>query len=177
MKRLLAFLDKTLDVFTIIMTLGIVVCVSLQVLFRFVLEFPAPWTEEIARYMFVYLTFIGSAIAVREKTHITIEVLVERLPLVIRTFFLLFVQFGIVFFLIVLMIGSWYMVQNSGNVTSSSLLWLKMSHIYFGVFLGSVLMIFYSILRIFDIFIEFTRGQNSKNKLSQISGEVKVINK
>ena len=31
---------------------GFLVCVSLQVLFRYVLEEPLPWSEELARYLF-----------------------------------------------------------------------------------------------------------------------------
>lgn len=161
MKRLLGALDRTLDVFTIIMTIGIVVFVSLGVIFRFVLNYPAPWTQEMARYMFVYLTFIGSALAVREKTHITIDILVEALPRLLKTIILLLVQVGIIYFLAILSAGSWYMVQESTEVSAATLRWVKMSYIYFGVFAGTVLMIFYSLVRSVEIIIEGVKGKSN----------------
>jgi TRAP-type C4-dicarboxylate transport system permease small subunit len=160
-KLLLKYLDKTLDLFTIAMTVGIVLFVSLGIVFRFVLNFSAPWTQEMARYMFIYLTFIGSAIAVRENTHITIDMLLDMFPKLLKTVILIFVQVGIISFLVILTIGSWYMVQNSGGVSTASLRWMKMSHIYFSVFAGSILMIFYTLLRAFDIIIDYAKG--SKN--------------
>jgi TRAP-type C4-dicarboxylate transport system permease small subunit len=160
LNRLLSILDQTLDVFTIIMTIGIVLFVTLGVFFRFVINFPAPWTQEMARYMFIYLTFIGSALAVREKTHITIDILVDVFPKLLKTIILLFVQVGIIFFLIILSIGSWYMVKESGDVSSATLRWVKMSHIYFSVFAGSILMIFYSLVRSAEIIRNYFQKVN-----------------
>jgi TRAP-type C4-dicarboxylate transport system permease small subunit len=54
--------------------------VFLQFFSRYVLNDSAAWTEEIARYMLMWTTFIGAAIVMRRGTNIAVEVLMHRLP-------------------------------------------------------------------------------------------------
>jgi TRAP-type C4-dicarboxylate transport system permease small subunit len=45
-----------------------------QVFWRYFLELPLTWSEEIARYLFIIVTYIGASIAVYEKSHIEINI-------------------------------------------------------------------------------------------------------
>ncbi|MGE5454981.1 MAG: TRAP transporter small permease [Methylocystaceae bacterium] len=45
----------------------------LQVVFRYFLHMPLSWSEELARYLFVASTFMGAAIATREREHVEIN--------------------------------------------------------------------------------------------------------
>jgi TRAP-type C4-dicarboxylate transport system permease small subunit len=47
---------------------------------RYVLDDSAAWTEEIARYLLVVVTFVGSAMAVRRNSHIHVEFIYRWLP-------------------------------------------------------------------------------------------------
>ena len=47
---------------------------------RYVLEDSAAWTEEIARYLLIVVTFVGASMAVRRNTHIHVEFLYRYLP-------------------------------------------------------------------------------------------------
>jgi TRAP-type C4-dicarboxylate transport system permease small subunit len=47
---------------------------------RYVLEDSAAWTEEIARYLLIIVTFLGGSMAVRRNTHIHVEFLYRFLP-------------------------------------------------------------------------------------------------
>lgn len=47
---------------------------------RYVLSDSAGWTEEIARYLLIGVTFLGSSMAVRRNTHIQVEFLYRFLP-------------------------------------------------------------------------------------------------
>ncbi len=51
-----------------------------QVFARYVLNDPSPYSEEAARYLFVAVVFIGAAGAVRDRSHVGIPFVVERLP-------------------------------------------------------------------------------------------------
>jgi TRAP-type C4-dicarboxylate transport system permease small subunit len=52
----------------------------LQVFTRFVVRDPLSWTEEVARYLYVYVVFLGSSAAVSDRSHVAIDFLVLRLP-------------------------------------------------------------------------------------------------
>lgn len=38
------------------------------------------WSEELARYLMIYLTYVGASIGVKQKSHIAIEFVVSKFP-------------------------------------------------------------------------------------------------
>ena len=58
----------------------IVATIAIEVLRRFGLAYSSIWGEEIARYAFIYLVWIGAAAAVHDRAHIRIDVLLHYLP-------------------------------------------------------------------------------------------------
>ena len=57
----------------------IVVTIAMEVIRRFVLSYSSIWGEEIARYAFIYLAWIGAAATVKDRAHIRIDVLMHYL--------------------------------------------------------------------------------------------------
>lgn len=53
----------------------IVVTIGTEVIRRFALSYSSTWAEEVARYAFIYLVWIGVAAAVRDRGHIRIDVI------------------------------------------------------------------------------------------------------
>ena len=51
-----------------------------QVFTRYVMEDPAGWTEEIARYFLVAVVFIGAAMSVRKNNHIQVDYFYRLMP-------------------------------------------------------------------------------------------------
>ena len=54
--------------------------VFLQFFTRYVLNNSLGWTEEIARYLLICVTFIGAVMAVRKRSHIAVEFLYRWVP-------------------------------------------------------------------------------------------------
>jgi TRAP-type transport system small permease protein len=51
-----------------------------QVFTRYVMDDPAGWTEEIARYFLVAIVFIGAAMSVRKNNHIQVDYFYRLIP-------------------------------------------------------------------------------------------------
>jgi TRAP-type C4-dicarboxylate transport system permease small subunit len=73
-----ASLDRNLERWALLVFYGmLVITMSVEVLRREVFSYSSVWGEEIVRYSFIYLVWIGAAAAVRERAHIRIDVLFE----------------------------------------------------------------------------------------------------
>src|SRR5215470_19795575 len=63
---------------------AITVLVSYQVFARYVLNDTPPWSEELCRYLFVWVSFLGACVAMRRAAHLGVDSLVVRLPTGVR---------------------------------------------------------------------------------------------
>lgn len=87
-----------------------VIIVFAQVITRFILKSPLAWSEEIARYMFIWLVWIGAAYATKENKNIKIDLLSSKFTGAMKVFADIFVA--------VLFIGlMMFMLYTSGKVT------------------------------------------------------------
>lgn len=75
MKKVLNLVKKAELIVMIILLLGMAGSSFSQVVFRLVLKRPLAWTEELSRYLFVWLTFIGGALVVAEGGHFKMDIL------------------------------------------------------------------------------------------------------
>ncbi len=86
---------------------GFFVCVLLQVVYRYVLEAPLPWTEELARYLFVWAAMLAAAVSVGRNDQFNIAIFADSLgPRGRFRIELLIVFLGLVFALILVWYGS-----------------------------------------------------------------------
>jgi TRAP-type transport system small permease protein len=72
--------------------------VFLQFYTRYVLNDSVGWTEEIARYLLIGVTFVGSIMAMRKGTHIAVEALLVFAPKELKHWTLVIVDFVVAVF-------------------------------------------------------------------------------
>ncbi|WP_352425027.1 TRAP transporter small permease [Aminomonas paucivorans] len=68
-----------------------VVLVFFQVVMRYVFQNSLSWSEELARYIFLWQTWLGASYAVKEHRHLRVEMLADRFKGRARLVFELFV--------------------------------------------------------------------------------------
>ncbi len=56
------------------------VVVFLQVVYRYVLTQPLHWSEELARYLFVWLSILGATLGVQKQGHFGLEIFFRMFP-------------------------------------------------------------------------------------------------
>ena len=64
----------------IFLMLFMTVTVFLQIVFRYVFNIPLGWSEEVARFSFVWVSFFGASALMRVREHINVTVFVDRFP-------------------------------------------------------------------------------------------------
>ena len=80
MFKLLDRIEKALDAVLVLMMIVMGGAVVLQVISRYIFNNPTSWSEELARYLFVWITFLGAAVVIRKRRHVDVTVLTDRLP-------------------------------------------------------------------------------------------------
>lgn len=72
--------ERAVDALAIALFVAMFGLVILQVVLRYVFNRPLVFTDEVASYLFVWVSFLGWTMASRRRIHIGIGVIVERFP-------------------------------------------------------------------------------------------------
>lgn len=76
MKKVLSLLDNYFEETVLsCMMAYFVFATATQVVARYVLKVAVPWAEETARYVFIWMTFLGAAYAAKKGSHIRVDLL------------------------------------------------------------------------------------------------------
>jgi len=117
-----------------------------QVLARNVVHVTAMWTEELAKFLFVFIVFLGSATLMEREEHIRISVLSDRLPTFLARWHRLFVQVVLLAFMVIFVWSSWLNVVNSWEFYAPSMPWFKLSYLYLVLVFSGILTLCYLLL-------------------------------
>lgn len=64
----------------VIMLIFMTILGAMQIISRFVIKSPIAWSEAMLTYIFIWVSFLGAGVALDQKSHFSVEILVERLP-------------------------------------------------------------------------------------------------
>jgi TRAP-type C4-dicarboxylate transport system permease small subunit len=141
-------LDTFLKWASVILFALLVVIVVWQVFTRQVMHSPATWTDEAARYTFVWLGFFATALVFSERGHIAVDFLVRLLPEGIQRAIAVLVQLCIIAFAgIMLVWGGWRAAQGAWNQNLSSLP-LSVGEMYLVMPVTGVLIVVYALYHV-----------------------------
>lgn len=130
----------------------LVASVTWQVLSRYLLAEPSSWTEELARFLLVWIGLLGASYAYRVKMHLGIDLLSQRLQGT-RAFLLeVFVNaMVIVFAVAVMIVGGSRLVAMTWELDQvSPALGIPMALVYAVVPVSGVLIVLYAFDNIAD---------------------------
>ena len=68
----------------------VVTIVFVEVIRRFVFGYSSMWGEETARYAFIYLVWLGAAAAIKDRSHIRIDIIFDIIPEKLRPYLYIF---------------------------------------------------------------------------------------
>ena len=152
------WLDRVLEAMLFVTLAGMATVVATNVFCRFLLNFSFSWGDETAQILMVWLTFLGAAVATRDKAHFAFDYVVRNLPQRVKKFFI------VIGHLIVLAmtLGLLYW---SGRVTVEIRHWvmpatdISRAWVYGACPAGCVFILLYAVRNLFtDLFAEQVEG-------------------
>jgi C4-dicarboxylate transporter DctM subunit len=147
-KRGLGWFDEAVELSCVFLLLATVVVTVTQVFFRYVLNASLSWPEEMARWAFIWLVFIGMALGVQRDGHISLDVLHRKLSGPWQTILTMFGHVVICATSVALLRHGWDLASRATYV-SPALEW-HFRYLYSAVPCGAALNLFYLARRHID---------------------------
>jgi len=140
--------DRGLKFLLVLLVAMLVLSVTWQVLSRYILASPSPWTEELARFLLIWVGMLGAAYAYRTNVHLGLELLPSKLkgvPAQLLKYFSL---------LIIVAFSASVLIAGGGNLVTltwelkqySAVLGLPIAYVYSVIPLAGILICVYSLV-------------------------------
>ena len=146
------FLEKL----SIVLMLFLMFLTFANVIGRYVFTRSIFFADEMARFIFVWVIFLGIAKIVKDKRQVAVSLLTEKLKGT-RSGFILesFIFIVGIVFLIVLFLGG-LKLSTTMNFYSSAALGIPMGYVYLAVPIGAALTIVFHVLNYIELLLEFS---------------------
>jgi len=116
--------------------------IGVQIFMRYVMGASLSWSEELARYFFIWATYIGIAYAVRKDAHIRVTMATDRLSLRVRAYIRVLTHVIFAAFALFVMYQGWFMVEKTFRFgQKSASLGVPMGIVYLAPFTGFLLVV------------------------------------
>ena len=132
-----------------------VLAVTAQVIFRYGIQSSLTWSEEVARYSFIWGIFIGTSVAARRFQHIVVDALVKALPIPLQRRLRVANLLLCTAFFTLFMYVSVLLVQNAIPQKSSSLE-ISIAWVYASAVLGAAL----TVLHLLNALVQPARAES-----------------
>lgn len=80
LKKVLDFIMMIIKKIVVVILIIFTIIIVMQVVARYVLHSPLTWSEQVARYLFIWMIMLGTPISFRMKAHIAFDLLVKKFP-------------------------------------------------------------------------------------------------
>lgn len=159
--KLKKYIDMFISIFSIIVMVLLVICVTWQVFSRYVLQIPSTVTDEVARFSMIWVGLLGAAYTVGLQKHLSIDLFTHNLTHYKKAISNIFINICIFLFSLgVMVFGGINLVLNvyaSGQISSS--MQIPMAYVYVVLPISGVLMMFYSLIFLIESVAELKEAK------------------
>jgi TRAP-type C4-dicarboxylate transport system permease small subunit len=144
---IIRIIRKINDVLACVTLAILSILVILQVIYRYALGSPLTWTEEIARYLQIWMIMLGSALVMRKGGHLAIDLVTASLPKKVKRVTDLISQIAVIFFFSIVFYYGIFLAVNAARQTSPATK-IPMSFVYAALPVGSALLLIEALIRL-----------------------------
>ena len=143
--RLIGWVDACFLTLAVLALVAIAATVLLQVCSRLFLPFSIAWTEELSRYLFIYMVALSAGVVMRQHRNISVELFHHMLGPRMKAAFQALICLMIGVFAFLVLPYAWQYAQN-GTWQTSPTLRVPMLYIFFSTVVTFALLLVYSVL-------------------------------
>ncbi|WP_462378785.1 TRAP transporter small permease [Pseudomonas sp. Marseille-QA0892] len=145
--RVMAWIDTVFIVLATAALVAIAATVLLQISGRLFLPYSPVWTEELSRYLFIYMVVLAAGVAMRRNQHVSVELYHHRLGPRTRAAYQVVINLLIGAFACITLPSAWLYAQN-GMWQTSPAMKLPMIYMFSSTVVLFALVLFYSVVRV-----------------------------
>jgi TRAP-type C4-dicarboxylate transport system permease small subunit len=140
---------------------ALIVLTVIQVLSRYVLKMPVTFTEEMGRFLFIWVSFLGAALVMKNDSHMRLDILKDKLSTRVTTALELFVYTAILIFSVVVFSESFRLIKaTTRQIAPVSR--LPMAVVYLVLPISTFFMSLYSVRYMYLAIKNIARDRNDK---------------
>lgn len=159
--RLANALDRVLLTLAVIALVGLSLTVLLQVASRLFLPITLSWTEELTRYLFIYMVAMGAGVVQHRHRHVNVELFHGWLGFRGRAAYLALVSAITFAFTLMVLPNAWQFAQIGAFQTSPTLR-IPMLYIFFSSVVLFATLLLYSLIGLAEGIIAMVRGERQE---------------
>lgn len=144
MERLDKFIVKVLFYACAILMFSMLAIITAQVLSRYIFGSSLTWSEELGRYIFVWMSFLGMAIGVKKGAHVALDILLKKLTGVSQKLLMLLNNALVLFFGVCLSYSGFQLFE-LGMKQKSPTLQLPMQFVYIVIPISGIILVYFVI--------------------------------
>jgi len=133
------------------LTAGISVLVFLEVLFRYVLDQPLDWSEEMSTFAFAWMCLLGASVGLRYDEHPRLDIFFSRFPESAQKIARIIINFAIIFMLVVLLVYG-YKLTVMMKMQRTAALGYSVSFVYAVLPISALIMLVHIIVQTIALF-------------------------
>lgn len=157
--KLKNIIDNILFIFLSIIITTILICVSMQIFSRYFFSSPLVFTEELVRFLLIWLGLLGAGYTFGKKGHISLTLLLDKLPNKIQNIMNIIIEVLILIFAIfILLLGGINLILVTKNQVSS-VLSIPIWYVYLSAPISGLIIIFYQIYYITLSLLKIKEGR------------------
>ena len=126
----------------------IIIAVFLQVFARVFVLVPMVWTEELARYAFIWMVFLGASIGVKKHMHFSMTFIIDKFPVFLKKSIKIIITLLIFIAVIVMLIQGTRYTLFTGLKSSAPHLGISMALVFSAIPVSALLMLLYLVIDI-----------------------------
>lgn len=151
MRQIRNVLDKVMRVFNAAVFAILTLLTVWQVLTRYLLNDPSTWSEELASYLFAWVTLLGAAYVFGKREHMNIPVVTDRFSESTQRIIAIINECIILLFAAVIMIYGGISITRLTMGQMSSSLSVPMGYFYAAIPISGAFTAIYNVLNIYDL--------------------------